>query len=91
MVAIMGIVISLAVLAIMGLIGWLIFNAVRGKQVKAHHITYGIAVISGIFAYGYFLSMNIPNPVKILVSIVVGIALIVIAALLQRRRQATRS
>ena len=83
----MGIVITIATFAILGFIGWLIYRAVRGRQVKAHHITYGIAVITGIYTYGFFLSMNMPQPVKILVSITLGIALIILAALLQRRRQ----
>ncbi|MBA7716257.1 hypothetical protein ES703_125326 [subsurface metagenome] len=86
----MGIVITIATFAILGFIGWLIYRAVRGRQVKAHHITYGIAVITGIFTYGFFLSMNILQPVKILVSIILGMVLIVLAAYLQRRRQASR-
>jgi len=81
----MGIVITIATFAILGFIGWLIYRAVRGRQVKAHHITYGIAVITGIFTYGFFLSMNILQPVKILVSIFLGLALIIFAAYLQRR------
>ena len=81
----MGIVMTIATLAILGFIGWLIYRAVRGRQVKAHHITYGIAVITGIFTYGFFLSMNILQPVKILVSIFLGLALIIFAAYLQRR------
>ena len=78
---------AIAILASVAFIGWLIYRAVRGKQVKAHHITYGIAVITGIFTYGFFLSMDILQPVKILVSILLGMALIVLAAFLQRRRQ----
>ena len=83
----MGIVITIATFAILGFIGWLIYRAVRGRQVKAHHVIYGISVITGIYAYGFFLSMDIPQPVKILVSIILGIILIILAALLQRRRQ----
>jgi hypothetical protein len=83
----MGIVITIATFAILGFIGWLIYRAVRGRQVKAHHVTYGIAVITGIYTYGFFLGMNILQPVKILVSITLGIVLIILAALLQRRRQ----
>ena len=83
----MGIVISIAVLATLGFICWFIYRAVRGRQIKAHHITYGITVVTGIFTYGFFLSMDIPKPVKILASIILGIVLIVVAALLQRRRQ----
>ena len=81
----MGIVITIATFAILGFIGWLIYRAVRGRQVKAHHITYGIAVITGIFTYGFFLSMDILQPVKILASIFLGLVLIVVAAYLQRR------
>ena len=83
----MGIVITIATFAILGFIGWLIYRAVRGRQVKAHHVTYGISVITGIYAYGFFLSMDILQPVKILVSIILGVILIILAALLQRRRQ----
>ena len=86
----MGIVITIATFAVLGFIGWLIYRAVRGRQVKAHHITYGIAVITGIFTYGFFLSMDILQPVKILVSIILGIILIILAAYLQRRRQLTK-
>jgi len=86
----MGIVITIATFAILGFIGWLIYRAVKGKPIKAHHITYGIAVITGIFTYGFFLSMNILQPVKILVSIILGIALIILAALLQRGHQTTK-
>ena len=78
---------AIAILASVAFIGWLIYRAVRGRQVKANHITYGIAVITGIFTYGFFLSMDILQPVKILVSIILGMALIVLAAFLQRRRQ----
>ena len=87
----MGIVITIAIFAILGFIGWLIYRAVRGRPVKAHHITYGIAVITGIFTYGFFLSMDILQPVKILVSIILGMVLIVLAAYLQRRRQSGSS
>ncbi len=83
----MGIVITIATFAVLGFIGWLIYRAVRGRQVKAHHITYGLAVITGIFTYGFFLSMDILQPVKIVASIFLGMILIVLAAYLQRRRQ----
>ena len=78
--------VAIAVLATLGFIGWLIYRAVKGKQVKAHHITYGIAVITGIFTYGFFLTMDILQPVKILVSIILGMVLIFMAAYFQRRQ-----
>ena len=77
---------TIAVLATLGFIGWLIYRAVKGKQVKAHNITYGISVVTGIFTYAFFLSMDMPQLIKIVVSILLGMALIVLAAYLQRRQ-----
>ena len=79
---------TIAVLATLGFIGWLIYRAVKGKQVKAHNIAYGISVVTGIFTYAFFLSMDMPQLIKIVVSILLGVALIVVAAYFQRRRQA---
>ncbi len=90
MVITMGIVIIIVTFAILVFIGWLIYRAVRGRRVKTHRVIYGISIITGIYTYGFFLSMNMPQPVKILTSIIVGIALIVLAASLQRR-QPTKS
>ncbi len=78
---------TVAVLATLGFIGWLIYRAVRGRQVKAHNITYGIAVVTSIFTYAFFLSMDMEQLLKILVSIVLGVVLIFLAAYIQRRRQ----
>ena len=86
----MGIVIIIATFAILGFIDWLFYRAIRGSQVKPHHVTYGIAVVTGIFIYGFFLSMNIPQPIKILLSIILGIILIILATLLQLRRQSSK-
>jgi hypothetical protein len=79
-------VISLAVLAALGFIAWLVFRAVRNKPFKAHFISYAIAVVAGVFTYGYFLSMDLPQFIKIIGSIILGIILIIIAALYQRRK-----
>ncbi|MFH1003369.1 MAG: hypothetical protein V1780_04415 [Chloroflexota bacterium] len=78
---------AVAVLATLGFLGWLIYRAVRGRTVRAHNITYGIAVVTGIFTYAFFLTMDIPQLVKIVLSIIFGILLIFLAAYLQRRRQ----
>jgi hypothetical protein len=77
---------AIAVLAALGFIAWIIVRAVRQRSIKAHFISYGVAIIAGIFTYAYFLSLDFPKLIKILVSIVVGILLILIAALYQRRR-----
>jgi hypothetical protein len=77
--------IAVAVLAALAFIGWLIFRAVKNKSVKAHFVSYGVAVVAGVFTYAYFLSLDFPQLIKIVVSIFLGIILIVLAALLQRR------
>ncbi len=82
--------IVVAVLASLAFIGWLIYRAVKGKPFKAHTITYAVACVAGIFTYAFFLGMDIPQLVKIVVSIFLGMVLIVVAAYIQRRRQASR-
>jgi ABC-type Co2+ transport system permease subunit len=77
---------AIAVLASLAFIGWLIYRAVRGKPIKAHVAAYGVACVTGIFTLAYFLSMDIPQLVKIVVSIILGMVLIVVAAYLQRRQ-----
>ncbi len=84
--------ISLAITAaFLAFIGWLIYRAVKGelkvKQIKAHNIAYGLSVVTGIFTYGFFLSMDMPQLFKIVVSIILGVMLIFVAAYIQRRHQ----
>ncbi len=78
---------AVAVLASLAFIGWLIYRAVKGKTVRAHTIAYAISVVTGIYTLAFFLSMDISPLIKILVSIIVGVALIFLAAWLQKRRQ----
>lgn len=77
--------IAVAVLASLAFIGWIIFRAVKDRSIKAHSVSYGVAIITGIFAYAYFLSMDLPQLVKIVISIILGIILIIAGALYQRR------
>ena len=79
-------VVAVAVLASLALIGWIIYRAVKVKSVKAHMVSYGVAVVAGIFTYAYFLSMDLTQLIKIVFSILLGIILIIVAALYQRRR-----
>lgn len=79
-------VIAVAVLATLAFIGWMVFRVVRDRAVKAHLISYGLAVIAGVFTYAYFLSLDLPQLVKIITSILLGIVLIVVAAAYQQRR-----
>ena len=81
---------AVAILASLAFIGWLIYRAVnravRGKPIRAHVVTYGVACVTGVFTLAFFLGMDIPQLIKIVVSILLGVALIVLAAYLQRRR-----
>jgi len=78
---------AIAVLASLAFIGWLIYRAVKGRPFKAYIVTYGVACVAGVFTFAFFLSMDIPQLIRVVVSILLGIALIVLAAYLQRRRQ----
>lgn len=75
---------AVAVLASLAFIGWIIYRAVKEKSVKAHFVSYGVAVVTGVFAYAYFLSMEFPQLIKIVVSILLGIILIIVGSLYQR-------
>ena len=74
-----------AILSCLAFVGWLIYRAMKRKPVKAHTISYAVACITGVFTFAFFLVIDIPQLVKILVSILLGVALIVLAAYLQRR------
>ena len=79
--------VTIAVLASLGFIGWLIYRAVRGKTIRAHNVAYAVSVVTGIFTYAFFLGMDIPDLVKIVISIIGGMVLIFVAAYTERRRQ----
>ena len=75
-----------AVLASLAFFGWLIYRAVKQKPVRAHTVTRVLAYVVGIYTFAFFLSMDIPQLIKIVVSILLGIVLIVVATVLQHRR-----
>ena len=78
---------AVAVLASLALIGWLIYRAVRQKPIKAHTIVRALAYLTGLYTFAFFLSMNMPLLIQVVVSILFGAVLIVLGASLQRRRQ----
>jgi len=82
---------AVAVLASLALIGWLIYRAVRQKPIKAHTIVRALAYLTGLYTFAFFLSMNIPLLIQVVVSILFGAVLIVLGASLQRRRQPDKS
>ena len=79
--------VAIAVVLSLAFIAWLIWRAVKRRPIKAHVVMYGIACLTGIFTLAFFLSMDIPMIVKVLVCIILGAVLIFIAAWLQRRKQ----
>jgi len=78
---------AVAVLASLAFIGWLIFRAVKQKPVKAHTIVRALAYVTGLYTFTFFLSMDIPLLIQVVVSIMLGAVLIVLGATLQRRYQ----
>jgi len=78
-------VVSVAVLASLGFIIWFVFWVIKEKSLKAHSVSYGVAVVAGIMTYAYFLSMDLPQLIKIVVSIILGIILIISGGLYARR------
>lgn len=78
---------AIAVILSLVFIGWLIWWGVKRKPIKAHLVMYGISSLTGIYTLAFFLAMDIPRIIKVLVSIILGAVLIFLAAWLQRRRQ----
>ncbi|MFC1931173.1 hypothetical protein ACFLXJ_03100 [Chloroflexota bacterium] len=81
---------AVAVIASLAFIGWIIYRAVRQKQVNAHTIARALAYVTGLYTYAFFLTMNIPLLLQVVVSILLGAVLIVLGASLQRRRQISK-
>ena len=81
---------TVTVLASLALIGWLIYRAVKQKPIKAHTIARALAYLTGLYTFAFFLTMNIPLLIQVVVSILLGAVLIVLGATVQRRRQTER-
>ena len=78
---------AVAVLLGLILVGWLVWRAVKRREINAHMVMYGLSCASGVFALIFFLSMDIDKMIKILVSVVLGAVLILVAASVQRRQE----
>jgi len=61
--------------------------AARQKPIKAHTIVRALAYLTGLYTFAFFLSMDIPLLIQVVVSIMLGAVLIVLGATVQRRRQ----
>ena len=77
--------VAVGVLATLGFLAWFIYWAIKEKSLKAHSISYGVAVIAAILTYAYFLSMDLPQLIKIVISIFIGIILIIVGGIYARR------
>ena len=78
---------AVAVLASLAFIGWLIYRAMKGEPFKDYVVTYAVAVVTGAFILAFSLSMDIPQLIKIVASILLGITLIIMAAYRRRHQQ----
>ena len=78
--------VAVAVIASLVFLGWIIYRAIRGRSLKAHVVTYGLSCVAGAYTFAFFLSLDLQQLVKVLVSILLGVALIILAALIQRRK-----
>ena len=77
--------ISVGIIASLVFIGWLVWRAAKKKQVRAYMAMYGLSCVAGVFTFAFFLSMDLPKMFKILICIILGAALIFMAAWSQRR------
>jgi hypothetical protein len=83
--------IVVAVIGSLAFIGWLIWRAAKRKPIKAHVVSYILACIAGVFTFTFFLGMDLPELLKILVSIILGGVLVFVAAWFQRRVKSEES
>ena len=77
--------VAVGVIVALAFVGWLIWQAAKKKPIKAHGVSYGLSCVAGVFAFTFFLSMDLPEMVKILICIILGGALVFVAAWSQRR------
>ena len=78
---------AIAILLSLAFIGWLIWWAIKRKPIKAHLVMYWLSILAGIYTLAFFLSMDMPLIIKVIVCIVLGVVLIFLATYLQRRQQ----
>ena len=78
--------IAVAVIASLFFIGWIIYRILKRHSLKAHVVMYGLSCVAGAYTFAFFLSLDLPQLVKILVSILLGISLTILAGMLQRRK-----
>ena len=78
---------AIAVLLSLTFIGFLIWWGVRRKPIRAHILMYLLSTLAGVFTLTFFLGMEIPTIIKVVTTIILGAALVFLAAWLQRQKQ----
>ena len=86
----MYMLIALGIILSVVFAAWLGWRALRKKTINAHLVMYLISGLTGIFTIAFFMTMDIPRIVKVLVAIILGGVLIFWAARQQRRSQPTQ-
>lgn len=76
---------AVAIIGALAFVGWLIWMGARRKPIQAHLVSYVLSCLAGVFTFAFFLSMDLPKLLKILVSILLGAILIFVAAYYQTR------
>ena len=77
---------AVTVILSLAFVGWLIWRGAKRRPIKAHLVMYGLSSATGIFTLAFFLGMDIDRMIKILICIILGAAMIFLAAYLQRRQ-----
>lgn len=77
------------IIAILGFFVWIGQRLYRQgfRQEFVHELFSALSILTGILTYSYFMGMNVPDNVKIMGSIVLGIIILALAAVLQRREE----
>jgi dipeptide/tripeptide permease len=87
---------AVGIIALLVLIGWLVHHALSSRKagravaeaIRPHTVMYGLSCVAGVCSLAFFLDMDsISKLVKVVVCILLGIALIFLAAWLQRKAQ----
>lgn len=77
---------GIAALLGMVFIAFLIFQALNGNFPKIHTIFYLLSAGTALYAFIFFLSIDLNLIIKIAVSVILGIALVTLGTMLRRPR-----
>jgi hypothetical protein len=90
------VLVAIGIIALLVLIGRLIYRALSSKKagravaeaIRPHTVMYGLSCVAGVCSLAFLLDMGtVSKLVKVVVCILLGIALIFLAAWIQRKAQ----